>query len=74
MGPLSEDLRKRVVSAVYRALEGFQSIDMPFGLAVAPALSQRICDGVEISPQSSGEALHCVIPDCCASLSQTPNF
>jgi hypothetical protein len=32
-------------ATVHRALEGFQSIDLPFGLAVAPALGQRVSDG-----------------------------
>jgi hypothetical protein len=33
---------------------------MPFGLAIAPALGQRVCDGVEISTHRSSEALRCV--------------
>jgi hypothetical protein len=44
-------------ATVHRALEGFQSIDRPFGLAVAPALGQRVCHGVEISPQGIVTAL-----------------
>jgi len=47
-------------ATVHRALEGLQSIDVPFGLAIAPAFGQRVCDGVEISPHCSSEALHCV--------------
>jgi hypothetical protein len=31
---------------------------VPFGLAIAPAFGQRVCDGVEISPHRSSEALH----------------
>jgi hypothetical protein len=27
-------------------------------LAIAPAFGQRVCDGVEISPHRSSEALH----------------
>jgi hypothetical protein len=38
-------------ATVHRALEGSQTIDMPFALAVAPARGQRICHGVDISPQ-----------------------
>jgi hypothetical protein len=31
---------------------------MPFALAIAPAFGQGVCDGVEISPHRSSEALH----------------
>ena len=47
-------------STVHRALEGFRSIDLPFGLAVAPALGQRVSDGVDISPDRASEAVDCV--------------
>jgi hypothetical protein len=47
-------------STVHAALEGLQTIDLPLGLAVAPTLYQRVCNGVEISPHRSSEALHCV--------------
>jgi hypothetical protein len=47
-------------STVHGALQGLQTIDLPLGLAVAPTLCQRVCDGVDISPHRSGEALHCV--------------
>jgi hypothetical protein len=40
-------------------LKVFKSIDLPLGLAVAPSLYQRVCDGVEISPHGSSEALYC---------------
>src|ERR1700730_15260293 len=45
---------------VHRTLEGFQSIDLPFGLAVTPELGHRVFDGVEISPQRASEAVNCV--------------
>src|SRR5271166_1792401 len=47
-------------ATVHRALVGFQSIDLPFGLAVAPALGQRVSDSVDVSPNRAREALHCV--------------
>src|SRR5271166_5598091 len=49
-------------ATVHRALEGFQSIDLPFGLAIAPALSQRVSDGVDISPHRASEAVDRVNP------------
>src|ERR1700677_4811942 len=45
-------------ATVHRALEGLQTIDLPLSLAVAPPLGQRVCDGVDISPHRSNEALH----------------
>src|SRR5580698_2997231 len=45
-------------ASVHRALEGFQTIDLPFGLAVAPTFGQRVPDRVNILPQRSNEALH----------------
>ena len=45
-------------ASVHRALEGFQTIDLPFGLAVAPTFGQRVPDCVNILPQRSNEALH----------------
>jgi hypothetical protein len=47
-------------TTVHSALEGLQSIDLPLGLAVAPAFRQRVCDCVEISSHRPDEALHCV--------------
>jgi hypothetical protein len=39
-----------------------QSIDLPFGLAVAPGFSQRVSDGVDISPDRASEAAYRVNP------------
>ncbi len=47
-------------TTVHCSLEGFQAIDLPFGLAIAPALRQRIPDGIDIVRQSADELLHCV--------------
>jgi hypothetical protein len=45
---------------VHCAFQGFQAIDVPFSLTIAPLLGQSVCDGVEISPHRSGETVHCV--------------
>jgi hypothetical protein len=49
-------------ATVHRTPERFQSIDSPFGLAVAPALGQRLSDGVDISPDRASEAVDRVKP------------
>jgi hypothetical protein len=56
--PGAQELGAR--ATVHSSLEGFQSVDLPLGLAVAPALGQRVPDGVDISPQCADEAPHSV--------------
>ena len=43
-------------ASVHRALEGFQTIDLPFGLAVAPTFGQRVSDRVNILSQRSARS------------------
>jgi len=49
-------------STVHRAVEGFQSFDLPFVLTVAPAFGQRVSDGVNISPDRASETVDRVNP------------
>jgi hypothetical protein len=47
---------------------------VPFGLAIAPAFGQRVCDGVEISPHRWSEALHCVDVGLLRVIKPDPEF
>ena len=41
-----------------RASKRFQSIDLSFGLSVAPTFGQYVSDGIDIASQSAGEPLY----------------
>jgi hypothetical protein len=41
-------------------LKSLEPADLSFRLAVAPALSDRISHGVDISSQGAGKPLHCI--------------
>lgn len=47
-------------ATVHGSLESFQSVDLPLGLTVTPAVGQRIPDSVDIAPQCSDKTPHSV--------------
>jgi hypothetical protein len=47
-------------AAIHGSLENFKSVDPAFSLTVAPTFGQRAPDRIDILPQCSHEALHCV--------------
>jgi hypothetical protein len=45
-------------SAVHSALEGLETVDLPFGLAVAPRQLDGVPDGIDVASYGPPETLH----------------
>src|SRR5208283_3441619 len=45
-------------STIHGSFERFQTIDLPFRLAIAPRFSDRISHRVDVSPRRASETLH----------------
>ena len=45
-------------SAIHGSFKSFKAVDLPFRLAVAPMLSDRVSHGVNVPAQCAGEPLH----------------
>ena len=45
-------------STIHGSFERFQTIDLPFRLAIAPRFSDRIFHRVDVSPRRASETLH----------------
>jgi len=61
-------------STIHCSFERFQAVDLPFRLAVAPWLSDRISHCVDVSLRRASETLHRIQADFWASFSQPPSL
>jgi hypothetical protein len=45
-------------SAVHGSLQGFEPVDLPFGLSITPEFRDGVSDGGEVLPQLENELAH----------------
>jgi hypothetical protein len=48
-------------ATIHRSLEGFQSVDLPLGLAIAPCLCDCVLHGVNVSMKNPRKSFYCGI-------------